>query len=250
MGTEFDQSATGDELQERSSQRRPRILVVDDDETLVELLCETLKNRGFDSLVARDGNRAIEIIEGGHVDLVILDLAIPGKDGFEVLEQVRRFSRTPIIVLSARHESEVKVRCLELGADDYVTKPFSVKELYARCEAVLRRYEGNASAPSVTAFDDRHLTIDFDTRRVTLDGEELALTKTEYDLLRELAVNAGKPLTYRELLHRVWGPDYRDETQYVHVYVNRLRRKIEADPLHRRYLVTHPGVGYQFKASE
>jgi two-component system KDP operon response regulator KdpE len=225
---------------------RIRILIVDDDPGIVEFLRETLQEEGWDTAIASNGYEALTAIRNNSFDLVILDLLLPGIDGFEVCERVREFSTVPIVALSGLKSETDKVRCLELGADEYVDKPVGALELTARIKALMRRIQQGNIVKKYPAFYDGHLHIDFETHRVTLDFTKVPLTKTEYTLLCELVHNAGKSITYRELLQNVWGSEYRDETQYVHVYIRRLRSKIESDPDNPRYILNVHGVGYQF----
>jgi len=179
---------------------------------------------------------------------VILDIMMPKVDGFEVCQRLREWSQIPIIMLSARGDEEDKVKCLDLGADDYITKPFGVEELLARVKAVFRRTQAVGATLTRPAFTSGDLTINFVERRVTIADREVKLTPTEYNLLQELVLNAGKVLTHTHLLSKVWGPEYRDEREYLHVFIRRLRNKLEPDPTNPSYIITVPGVGYQFKA--
>lgn len=175
-------------------------------------------------------------------DVIILDLGLPDMDGLEVIKQLREWSSTPIIILSVREHENDKINALDAGADDYVTKPFSMGELLARIRAALRHRAGTPEDP-VFYFGD--LRIDLARRRVTVDDKEVKLTPTEYELLKNLALNAGKVLTHKQLLRAVWGPPYENEIHYLRVYIAQLRRKIEADPSRPRHLITEPGVGYR-----
>jgi two-component system KDP operon response regulator KdpE len=230
-----------------------RVLVVDDEPQILRALRAALKGHGYDVQTAADGEEALDALALHPPDIVILDLVMPGKSGFDVVREVRGWSqsarRTPaIIVLSARGEDRDKVTALDLGADDYLTKPFSMNELLARIRVALRhRPEQAAVGPVIDAGPVR---IDLARRVVTRDGAEVHLTPTEWQLLAELAREAGKVLTQRMLLQRVWGPEYADEAQYLRVYINQLRRKLEADPPRPRILITEPGVGYRFIADE
>jgi two-component system KDP operon response regulator KdpE len=196
-----------------------------------------------------DGAQALQIFERELLDLLILDIMMPKMDGFEVCRRLREWSQVPIIMLSARGDEEDKVKCLELGADDYITKPFGVNELIARVKAVLRRtvaLDTTATEPSFTSGD---LQINFVERKVIAGGGEVRLTPTEYSLLQELVLNAGKVLTYAQLLNRVWGPEYGQEREYLHVFIGRLRAKLEPDPTNPVHIVTVPGIGYKFQAT-
>ncbi len=223
-----------------------RVLVVDDEPQLLRALRAGLKGHGYDVQTATDGEDALDQIALHPPDIVILDLIMPGKSGFDVVQEVRTWSSVPIIVLSARGEERDKVTALDLGADDYLTKPFGMNELLARIRVALRhRPEAAATEPVVRAGE---VTVDLARRTVARGGADVHLTPTEWQLLAELARNAGKVLTQRMLLQHVWGPDYADEAHYLRVYVNQLRRKLEADPAHPRIILTEPGVGYRFIA--
>lgn len=228
---------------------KTRILVVDDELSIVKFLRANLEARGYAVFTALDGAEALKIIEMELPDLVILDIMMPKMDGFEVCRRVREWSQVPIIMLSARGDEKDKVKCLDLGADDYITKPFGASELIARVGAVLRRTEMAGSAPARPSFASDNLKIDFAGRRVTVADKEVKLTPTEYNLLQELALNAGKVLTHVHLLNKVWGPEYGGEREYLHVFIRRLRGKLESDPTSPEYIITVPGIGYQFKDS-
>lgn len=227
--------------------KRPRVLVVDDEPETIKYVSANMHARGYDVLTAEDGQTALRVFEESAVDLVILDIMMPGPDGFEVCRTIRRQSDVPIIMLSARGQESDIVRALDLGADDYLTKPFGVGEMLARVRAALRRTPQTGVAPHPPLVTE-DLEIDFAARLVALRGREVQLTPTEYDLLMHLAINAGRVLTHRALLQAVWGPEYGDETEYVWVYIRRLRCKIEPDPGNPRYILTQPGVGYCFVA--
>ena len=227
--------------------KRPRVLVVDDEPETIKYVSANLRARGYDVLSAEDGQTALEAFRESAVDLVILDIMMPAPDGFEVCRAIRRRSGVPIIMLSARGRERDIVRALDLGADDYLTKPFGVEEMLARVRAALRRIPQIGVTPRPPLVME-HLEINFAARRITVRGREVQLTPTEYDLLVHLAINAGRVLTHRALLQAVWGPEYGDETEYVWVYIRRLRHKIEPDPGNPRYILTQPGVGYCFVA--
>jgi two-component system KDP operon response regulator KdpE len=197
-----------------------------------------------------DGDEALETIERELPDLIVLDIKMPRMNGFEVLRRLREWSQIPVIMLSVREEIADKVRCLNLGADDYITKPFGAEELIARVKAVLRRNEAANLTNRESLFTSGDLKINFGTKEVTAAGNEVRLTPTEYDLLQELVLNAGKVLSHDYLLRRVWGHDYGRERQYLHVFVGRLRAKIEPDPANPQYIITVPGIGYRFKRIE
>jgi len=224
-----------------------RILVVDDELSIIKFLRANLEAKGYKVLTAIDGTEALQTFEMELPDLVILDIMMPKMDGFEVCRRLREWSQVPIIMLSARGDESDKVKCLDLGADDYITKPFGASELIARVRAVLRRTEAATTMPSQPSFTSGDLQISFAQRRVTIAGKEVKLTPTEYSLLQEFVLNAGKVLTHTHLLNKVWGSEYREDTQYLHVFVRRLRAKLEPDPANPRYIMSVPGVGYQFK---
>jgi two-component system KDP operon response regulator KdpE len=225
-----------------------RILAVDDEPRILDFLRLTLEREGFLVLEAADGEEALRRVRDDLPDLVLLDVNLPDMDGFEVLRQVREISSVPVVMVTVRGEEPDKIRGLELGADDYVTKPFSPGELVARIRAVLRRAEaGTTVANGVLKVDD-YLTIDFEEREVIVNGRRIPLRPTEYRLLYHLVQNAGRTLPYEVILRRVWGPEYRDEIHYVHLYITYLRQKIEPDPQNPRYILTKRGVGYSFRA--
>jgi len=226
---------------------KTRILVVDDELSIIKFLRANLEAKGYKVLAAVDGTEALQTFEMELPDLVILDIMMPKIDGFEVCRRLREWSPIPIIMLSARGDESDKVKCLDLGADDYITKPFGAGELIARVKAVLRRTEAAASIPTQPSFTSGDLQINFVKRQVTVAGKEVKMTPTEYSLLQEFVLNAGKVLTHTYLLNKVWGPDYREEREYLHVFVRRLRAKLEPDPTNPEYIMTLPGVGYQFK---
>jgi len=224
---------------------RPRVLVVDDDPEVINLI-RSLFGKTYDSRGARDGQEALQILEEWPADLIVLDLSMSGLDGFGVAERIRQNSSVPILVLSGRHGEQDKVRALDLGADDYLTKPFSREELLARVRALLRRATQNATTARILR--DERLQIDFGRRLVTVDGKEVRLTPTEYGLLEQLASNPGKLMTHTVLLQRVWGPEYRNELDYLRVFIRRLRRKIEPNPGEPQYILTEARVGYRFRS--
>ncbi len=226
-----------------------RILIVDDELSIIKFLRANLQAKGYDVLTALDGAEALQTFEMELPDLMILDIMMPKLDGFEVCRRLREWSQIPIIMLSARGDVSDKVKCLDLGADDYITKPFGVSELIARVKAVSRRTEAAATIPDQPTFTSGDLKINFAQRLVTVAGKEVKLTPTEYSLLQEFVVNAGKVLTHKYLLNKVWGPEYREEKEYLHAFVHRLHRKLEPDRTEPRYLVGVPGVGYQFKGN-
>jgi len=225
----------------------PRILVADDEAALRDFVSRNLEARGFGVLSASNGLEAFAVWETEEPDLLILDVMMPRMDGLEVARRVRERSHVPIIVLTALDAEADKVAALDLGADDYLTKPFGVEELLARVRAALRRSGwGGAPArdPGTHVLGD--LEVDLDGHVVRQAGLEVHLTPTEFALLAQLVSNAGKVLTHRMLLQRIWGAEYGDEAEYLRVFMGRLRRKLEPDPAHPRHLVTEPGVGYKF----
>ena len=226
---------------------KTRILIVDDEINIIKYLRSNLENHDYQILTAMDGNDAIQAVEMEIPDLIILDIMMPKMDGYEVCRRIREWSQIPIIMLSALGDETDKVKCLDLGADDYITKPFGAKELIARVQAVLRRNGKSPHLPGPVSFTSGDLVINFAFRKVTLDGEEIQLTPTEYSLLQELSLNAGKVLTHSHLLKKVWGPEYGDETDYLHTFIRRLRRKLEPNSPEPLYIVTVPGVGYRFR---
>jgi DNA-binding response OmpR family regulator len=224
-----------------------KILVVDDIEDIRSLLQEALQANGYHTLEAADGREALRMIETESPDLVILDIAMPVMSGFQVLRQLRKNSDIPVIMLSARTDTVDKVESLELGADDYITKPFEIAEMTARVEAVLRRRKTMSRVIDKVDFNDGQLLINLAKRHVTLKGEEVELTPKEYELLRELVLNAGTVLEYQRILDAVWGKGYGNAKELVQVTLKRLRAKIEVDPGNPKYVLTISGVGYRFK---
>ena len=222
------------------------ILVVDDEERMARFIRLNLEQDGFQVVEAFRGLDAIHELRDAMPDVVILDVMMPDLDGFEVLKMIREISQVPVIMLTAKSEEDDRVKGLELGADDYVTKPFSPRELVSRVRAVLRRTESAGFvSKDIFEIDDR-LKIDFGRREVWVDGELIKLRPTEYRLLYHLVQNAGWVMTYDQLLSKVWGYEYRDEPHYVRLYVNYLRQKIEKDPANPKYILTERGTGYRF----
>ena len=225
-----------------------QVLVVDDEPRYLKLLRYNLEAAGYEVFTAISGEEALSLVTGKMLDLIILDIRLPGIDGYEVCTRIREFSSVPIIMLTAKGEEREKVRGLRLGADDYVTKPFGAEELMARVETVLRR----SLIPEVKNLPTLNvggLSIDFVQRKVTTGGQEVNLSPTEYRLLQCLAVNAGRVIVHEELQERVWGPEYREHYEGLRVYIRRLRQKIEKDPGHPAYVLTKPGVGYMLAPS-
>jgi two-component system KDP operon response regulator KdpE len=223
-----------------------RILVVDDEPHLVRAVRMYLELQGYTVFGASSGEEALKLLREKLPDLIILDVMMPGMDGFQTLEEIRRLSNVPVIMLTARGEEDQKVRGLALGADDYVTKPFSQRELLARVQAVLRRAEQPPLLPKTRIVVDDDLTIDFDRGEVIVRGQPVHLTATEYRLLYHLVSNPGRLMPTETLLAKVWGYEYREEEHYVRLYISYLRQKIEPDPAHPRYILTVPGLGYKF----
>ncbi|MBN2187689.1 MAG: response regulator transcription factor [Dehalococcoidia bacterium] len=227
--------------------QHPRILVVDDEAVIIKFVRANLEAEGWQTLTAMDGYTALQVIERELPDLVILDIMMPNIDGLEVLRQLREWSQIPVIMLSVRGEEGYKVKCLNLGADDYVTKPFGAEELIARVRAVLRRNETATFVSRRALFTSGDFQINFGNKQVTVAGNDVRLTPTEYNLLQELVLNAGKVLSHDHLLRRIWGPEYGQEREYLHVFIGRLRAKLEPDPAKPTYIITVPGIGYRFK---
>ena len=220
------------------------ILVVDDEPQIRRVLRSTLSARGYVITEAKTGEEAVEWVRREPPDLVLLDVNMPGIGGIEACREIRRACEAPIIMLTVRNAERDKVLALDAGADDYVVKPFGIEELLARIRASLRRYSPNEVPPS---FVSKDLTIDFESRQVTVGDRIVHLTPKEYDVLKYLVANQGKPLTHRRLLQSVWGPDYGEEIENLRVVINQLRKKIEADSAHPKYIVTEPWVGYRFQ---
>ena len=223
---------------------KTKILVADDEPKIRMFIRANLEARDYQVLLAQDGIEAIEIAERELPDVIVLDVNMPGMDGIEACRRIREWADIPIIILSVRGDEKDKVRALDEGADDYVTKPFGVEELLARIRVALRRSAGQTTAAPVFTTGD--LEVDLSKRIVKRRGEEIRLTRTEYELLAYLVSNAGKVLTHRDLLHNVWGPEYGEEREYVRVFIGQLRRKIEDDPSNPRFIVTESRVGYRF----
>ena len=220
------------------------ILVVDDEPQIRRVLRSTLTTRGYVITEAKTGEEALESLRKQRPDLILLDMNMSGMGGLDACREIRRSSETPIIMLTVRNAERDKVAALDAGADDYVVKPFGIEELLARIRAALRRY---APADAFPSFVSKDLTVDFETRQVTVRDEIVHLTPKEYDVLKHLVANQGKPLTHRRLLQSVWGPDYGEETENLRVVINQLRKKIEANPSRPKYILTEPWVGYRFQ---
>jgi two-component system KDP operon response regulator KdpE len=221
-----------------------RILVVDDEPRLVRLVSEVLRISGYRVLAAAAAETAIAMAAMEQPDLILLDVLLAdGPDGYEVCRRIREFSDVPVIMLTAKAQANDVLSGFDAGADDYLTKPFNAKELVARVKAVLRRsYRSEEAVPSIFACGE--IEIDFARHIVKLRGEKVSLTRTEYELLRRLALNAGRVMLHADLLGQVWGPEYRDDVDYLRAYIRHLRRKLEADPAHPQHILTEPGLGY------
>ena len=222
-----------------------RVLVVDDEPQIRRVMKTALTAHGYEAYEARTGEEALNCLRECNPDLILLDMNMPGMGGMATCRSIRAISETPIIVLSVRDREQDKIAALDAGADDYVTKPFSVNELMARIRANLRRTPWQADSDGPIAVSER-LKVDFGARQVIANGREVRLTPKEFDLLHYFVTNANKPITHRKLLQTLWGPDYGDEVEYLRVFVSQLRKKIEDDPAHPRYIVTEPWVGYRF----
>lgn len=234
-----------------STNDKAKILVVDDEPQLTRVLRTGLKSRGYDVLAAADGLAGLETFKTWKPDLVIADLAMPNMDGLELCRQLRVISQVPIIILSAKGEEKVKVEALDIGADDFVTKPFGIDELLARMRAALRRAKTSSVEQAVqTRLEAGDIQIDLESRSVTVAGREVHLTPKEFELLVYFIRHTGKVLTHRNLLAAVWGGDYVDQDQYLRVFIGNLRKKLETNAASPRYILTEPWVGYRFSPSE
>ncbi|HEY0602140.1 MAG TPA: response regulator transcription factor [Herpetosiphonaceae bacterium] len=222
------------------------VLVVDDEPRIVNFVRMNLELEGCRVIAASNGREALERIRDNLPDLVLLDIMMPSMDGFEVLRRLRQFSTVPVIVLTAKDQEDDRIQGLELGADDYIGKPFSHRELLSRIRAVLRRHATPPPMPQTQLKIDERLTIDFAKHEVLVNGEPVSLRPTEYRLLYHLVQNAGWVMPHDVLLAKVWGPEYRDESHYLRLYITYLRQKIEEDPANPRYILTERGVGYRF----
>jgi two-component system KDP operon response regulator KdpE len=222
-----------------------KILIVDDAQQVRRVLRTALSSEGYTIYEAATGEEALDSIRTAAPDAVLLDVNMPGMGGLETCREIRRALDVPILMLTVRNSERDKVLALDAGADDYVVKPFGMQELLARIRAALRRH---APQGKETSFVSKDLTVDFEARLVTVRGQNVHLTPKEFELLRQLALNAGKPLTRRRLLQAVWGPDYGDEPEYLRVMINQLRKKLELDPARPKLILTEPWVGYRFQA--
>ncbi|MGW4503770.1 response regulator [Streptomyces sp. NPDC004436] len=224
-----------------------KVLVVEDDAQLVRALRINLEARKFEVQTASDGHTALRLAAARRPSVILLDLGLPDMDGVDVIKEVRTTSGVPILVLSARHTSEEKIRALDAGADDYVTKPFSMDELLARLRAAVRRREAPAPVDEIATVTTEDFTVDLIAKKVIRNDRSVRLTPTEWHLLEILITHPGRLISQRKLLLEVWGPTYSENTNYLRVYMAQLRRKLEADPSHPRYLITEPGMGYRFE---
>lgn len=222
------------------------ILVVDDEPRMVNFMRMNLELEGCRVISASNGREALEKVRDEMPDVVLLDIMMPVMDGFETLRRLRQASSVPVLVLTAKDDEEDRIKGLELGADDYIGKPFSHRELVSRIRAVLRRHYTPPPAPQTLVKVDDRLQIDFARREVLVNGERVNLRPTEYRLLYHLVQNAGYVMTHEQLLSKVWGPEYRDETHYLRLYITYLRQKIEEDPANPKYILTERGIGYRF----
>lgn len=220
----------------------PRILIIDDETQIRRFLRVALTSHGYVVKDVGTGQEGLDVVAKFSPDLVVLDLGLPDIDGLDVVRQLREWSKVPVIILSVKEQETDKITVLDAGADDYVTKPFAMGELLARIRAAMRHIVGTDEQP-VLRFDD--LSIDLAHRRITVADNEIKLTPTEYEIVKNLAINAGKVITHRALLRTVWGPSYENEVQYLRVYVGQIRRKLERDPSRPRHMITEPGVGYR-----
>jgi two-component system KDP operon response regulator KdpE len=220
------------------------ILVVDDEPQIRRVLKSTLSSQGYVILEAKTGEEAVDVVRKEKPELVLLDVNMPGIGGIEACREIRRASEAPIIMLTVRNAERDKVSALDAGADDYVVKPFGIEELLARIRAALRRFAPGEALPP---FVSKDLKMDFESRLLTVRDQEVHLTPKEFDVLKYLIANQGKPLTHRRMLQAVWGPDYGEETENLRVVINQLRKKIESDPAHPKFIRTEPWVGYRFQ---
>ncbi|KAB1149995.1 response regulator [Streptomyces luteolifulvus] len=225
-----------------------RVLVVEDDPQLVRALVINMQARQYGVDAAPDGATALRPAAARQPDVVVLDLGLPDMDGVEVIKALRGWTRVPVLVLSARTASDEKVAALDAGADDYITKPFSMNELLARLRAAVRRTEALPMAPETTMVTTSDFTIDLLAKKATRGGRDIRLTPTEWHLLEILVCNPGRLVTQKQLLQEVWGATYSDKTNHLRIYMAQLRRKLETDPSHPRYLITEPGMGYRFES--
>ena len=222
-----------------------KILIVDDAQQVRRVIRAALSAEGYTIFEAGTGEEALEAVRQSTPDAILLDVNMPGMSGLETCREIRRTMDVPIVMLTVRNAERDKVLALDAGADDYVVKPFGMAELLARIRAALRR---RATQEKLASFSAKDLSVDFEARNVTVKGRDVHLTPKEFELLRQLVTNAGKPITHRRLLQAVWGPDYGDEPEYLRVMINQLRKKIESDPARPKLILTEPWVGYRFQA--
>lgn len=228
---------------------KPLVLVVDDDHKILRLLRIELSAQGFQVLMAENGPDALEVVERQRPDIVLLDVIMPGMDGLEVLRRIRQTSGVPLILLTAKGTDSDKIAGLELGADDYIAKPFNPEELTARVRAVLRRSQAREAPVNSDQLVCGNIVIDLTRRTVFVGGRPVVLSRTEWQLLQQLCANAGRVMLHEDLLSRTWGPEYRDDVQYLRVWISRLRQKLEEDPSEPRYIRTVQGIGYVLDSS-
>ncbi len=226
------------------------ILVVDDEAPIVRLVKAKLLLDGYEVLTASRGDEALSILQLQTPDLIVLDVMMPDMDGFETLRRIRQHSQVPVVMLTARGSDSDKLQGLQSGADDYITKPFNPDELEARIAAVLRRSGGGRSLSTESVLHYPGLEIDLERKTVRVQGEEVRLSRREWELLTQLAENAGRVMMHGELLSRIWGPEYRNETQYLRTWVSRLRAKLEPEDQSLTLITTYPGIGYRFESPE
>jgi two-component system KDP operon response regulator KdpE len=224
-----------------------RILVIDDEKQIRRMLKAALDGYGYDIAEAASGREGLNQAAIFHPDLIILDLGLPDLDGTEVIQRLREWTQTPIIILSVREQESDKIKALDAGADDYITKPFSMGELLARIRVALRHAARTDDEP-ILSFGE--LVVDLAHRNVTNKGEEVRLTPIEYEILKYLALQAGRVVTHKQLLRAIWGPNYQEQTQYLRVYVGQIRRKIEIDPSQPEHIITEPGIGYRLVTND
>jgi len=235
--------------QESSMSDKQRILIVDDERQITRVLSRGLATKGYDVHVAADGEAALQTFSDWHPDLIVTDLSMPNMGGLELCRRLRGFSEVPIIVLSVKGDEHAKVEALDAGADDYVTKPFGIDELLARIRAHLRRAPGAQNAAK-NVLEEGDFRIQLEERRLTVKDRDVHLTPKEYDLMLYLLRHPARVLTHRALLGAVWGGDYTGQTEYLRVFIGQLRKKIEIDPAHPRYILTEPWIGYRFRPGD
>ncbi len=226
----------------------PAVLVIDDEKSLRDFVRINLEVRGYNVTVASNGLDGLNIFQSQHVDLVILDIMMPNLDGLETTRRIRQISIVPVIILTALGEESDKIKAFDLGADDYLTKPFGIGELLSRVKSVLRRARWSDAMPEQESLVCQEITADLVRHRVSILGQEIDLTPTEFNLLVYLMRNTGKTLSHRAILQNVWGPEYGDEAEYLRVYMGKLRQKVEKDPLQPKYIQTERGIGYRFES--